>query len=309
MLTMITTLIASAISASAPIIYASVGETISQRSGVMNLGLEGIMLVGAIVGYSTAVRTHSLALAIVNVIIAGAILGLLYAFLTVTLHANQPVTGLAFVMLGTGLSGMMAKNVNPMAGIKAFTKVSIPVLGDIPVIGPMLFRQDPLIYALYILVPLLTWYVYRTRPGLKLRSLGENPGAMDAMGLNVFAMRYLYVILGSIIVAIGGAYVTLAYTPSWAEKITAGKGWIASALVIFAGWNPTMAALGGILFGAIEVLSIYIQSAGVSIPSDFLNMLPYFATVVVLIFSTGNFRKKHTSMPAAIGLPYDREAR
>ncbi|MDL2214427.1 ABC transporter permease [Clostridia bacterium OttesenSCG-928-O13] len=309
MLNTLSTLLASAISASAPIIFASVGETVSQRSGVMNLGLEGVMLVGAIVGYSTAVQTNSLPLAILHVVLAGALLGLLYAFLTVTLRTNQPVTGLAFVMLGTGLSGMMAKNVGSMGGFGAFAKMKIPVLGDIPLIGPMLFKQDMLVYILYILVPLATWYVYRTRGGLRLRALGENPGALDAMGLNVFALRYLYVMIGTIIVAIGGAYVTLAYTPSWAEKITAGKGWIASALVIFAGWNPTRAALGGILFGAIEVLALYIQSAGIPIPSDFLSMLPYFATVAVLILSTGNFRKKRAAMPAAIGAAYDREAR
>ncbi len=306
MFELIAVVVGAAISASAPIIYASLGETISQRSGVMNLGLEGVMLVGAIVGYKTATETGSLAAAMLMVVLSGALLGLLYAFLTVTMRTNQPVTGLAFVMVGEGLSGMLGKTVNAMANFGSFEKIGIPGLQSIPVLGQMLFRQDLLVYALYLLIPLLTWYIYRTR---KLRALGENPAAMDAVGLNVFLPRYLYVIVGTILVAIGGAYITLAYTPSWANNITAGKGWIASALVIFAAWNPARAALGGLLFDVIEIVGLRLQSSGVAISSNLLSMLPYVVTVIVLIFSTGSFRKKRTSMPSAIGLPYDREMR
>ena len=309
MFEMIAVVVGAAISASAPIIYASLGETISQRSGVMNLGLEGVMLVGAIVGYKTATETGSLAAAMLMVVLSGALLGLLYAFLTVTMRTNQPVTGLAFVMVGEGLSGMLGKTVNAMANFGSFEKIGIPGLQSIPVLGTMLFRQDLLVYALYLLVPFLTWYIYRTQPGLKLRALGENPAAMDAVGLNVFLPRYLYVIVGTILVAIGGAYITLAYTPSWANNITAGKGWIASALVIFAAWNPARAALGGLLFGVIEIVGLRLQSSGVAVSSNLLSMLPYVVTVIVLIFSTGSFRKKRTAMPSAIGLPYDREMR
>ncbi|MFI3312266.1 MAG: ABC transporter permease [Eubacteriales bacterium] len=310
MLDILVTIVAASICVSTPVIFASLGECISQRSGVLNLGLEGIMLVGAIVGYTTAARTNSLSTAIVYVLATGALLGLLYAILTITFRANQSVCGLAMVMFGSGLSGILGKNASAIATFATFTKFDIPVLSNIPVLGEMLFHQDALTYSLYLLVPLVTWYVYRTRWGLQLQALGENPAALDAMGLNVFAMRYIYVILGSAIVAVGGAYITLAYTPAWTDGITAGKGWIASAIVVFAAWNPTKAALGAIFFGAIEVISLRLQSMGVAVPSYFLSMLPYIATVIVLIISTGNFGKgRKTTMPAAIGIAYDREGR
>jgi simple sugar transport system permease protein len=196
-----------------------------------------------------------------------------------------------------------------MASFDTFVKVSIPGLSKIPILGPILFTQDYMVYALYILVPLATLFIAKTRPGLKLRALGEDPAVLDAAGLNVYGMRYLYVILGSAIVACGGAYVTLAYTPSWVDGITAGKGWIASALVIFSGWNPTRAALGALLFGGVEVIGLRLQSAGVAVPSYFLSMLPYVCTIIVLILSTGNFIKKRTQPPASLGKSYDREAR
>jgi simple sugar transport system permease protein len=204
---------------------------------------------------------------------------------------------------------MLGKGVKAMADLPTFRKTPIPLLSNIPFIGDAFFKQDYLIYTLYILVPLLTWFVYKTRPGMQLRALGENPAALDAMGKNVFTLRYLYTIFGSAIVAMGGAYITLAYTPSWTDEITAGKGWIAAAIVVFASWNPLKAALGAILFGAVEVFALRMQSAGIAIPSNFLSMLPYVATVVVLILSTGNFRRRRHPMPSAIGINYDREAR
>jgi len=309
MMTLICSIVAGAIAASASIIYASLGETISQRSGVMNLGLEGVMLVGAIVGYCTATATHSLGLSVLATLFAGALLGLLFAFLTVTMRANQAVCGLAMVMFGTGLSGMMGKSVSGAATFTGFSKISLPLLGNIPILGPIFFNQCVLVYALYILVPLATWWMFRTRTGMRLRALGENPAALDAMGMNVFAARYIYVIIGMAIVAMGGAYITLAYTTAWTEEMTSGKGWIAAAIVVFALWNPAKAALGSILFGLIEIVDLRLQSMGIPIPSYFLSMLPYIATVIVLIVSTGNFGKRYNRMPAAIAVPYDRESR
>lgn len=309
MTSIITAIVASAIRSSASVIYASVGESISQRSGVMNLGLEGVMLIGAVAGYITATNTNSLGMAVLVALLAGFAVGFLFAFLTITLRANQSVCGIAMVMFGTGMSGMLGKNINQIATFDYFTKIEVPGLSKIPILGPIFFNQDAMIYILYILIPVATWFIYHTRSGLVLRALGENPAALDAVGINVFLKRYIYVIVGSGIVALGGAYITLAYTPSWFDGITAGKGWIATAIVVFAAWNPTRAALGAILFGAIEVISLRMQSAGIPVPSYFLSMLPYIATVIVLIFSTGNFLKKHTSSPAAIGIPYDREER
>lgn len=309
MISMIVAVLSSAICSSASVIYASIGECIGQRSGVMNLGLEGVMLVGAVSGYITATNTNSLALAVLAAFLAGCAAGLLFAFLTVTLRVNQSVCGIAMVMFGTGLSGMLGKNINQIATFDYFTKLAIPGLSRIPLIGPVLFNQDLMIYALYLLIPAATWFIFRTRSGLQLRALGENPAALDAMGVNVFLQRYVYVTVGSGIVALGGAYITLAYTPSWFDGITAGRGWIATAIVVFAAWNPSRAALGALLFGAIEAVSLRMQSSGIPVPSYFLSMLPYIATVVVLILSTGSFLKKHTSAPAAIGVPYDREQR
>ena len=307
----IVSVISATLGYATPVIYASLGEIISQRAGVLNLGLEGVMLIGAVTGYITAVKTGSLALAILATLLAGALVGLFYSIMTITLQANQVVSGLALVTLGTGLSGFFGKPYTAISGIQSFKNVAVPGLSKIPVLGPMLFNQNVMVYALYILVPLACIYIYKTRPGLKLRALGENPGALDAAGLNIFRMRYLYVILGAAIVALGGAYITLAYTPGWQDSITAGKGWIASALVIFSSWNPAMAAAGALIFGGVEVLGLRLQVLfpNINIPTYFISMLPYVATVVALILSTGSFRKHRKPGPAALGTYYDREAR
>ncbi|MDD2427530.1 MAG: ABC transporter permease [Eubacteriales bacterium] len=302
-------ILAATLATSPPILYASLGEIFSERAGILNLGLEGIMLIGAVSGFMVGLSSESLFLAILATLAAGAIVGLVYAFLTVTLQANQTVAGLALVTVGSGLSGVLGRDVTGAAATVSFSNVAIPGLSKIPVIGPILFNQNPMVYALYILVPLAHFYIFKTRPGLKLRALGENPSALDASGTRVYLLRYLYVILGCSISALGGAYITLAYTPTWMIGITAGKGWIAAALVIFASWKPINAALGALLFGGIEVLGTRMQTMGVPISSYFINMLPYIFTVLVLIISTGDFRKSKSPVPAALGQPYDRESR
>lgn len=301
--------LAATLSTCAPIMYASLGEILSERAGVLNLGLEGVMLIGAVTGFVTGSLTHSLTLATLVALGSGALIGLLFAVLTVSLRANQIVCGLAIVTVGTGLSGVLGRTVSGMAASVSYTKIAIPVLSKIPYIGPIVFNQNLLIYGLFVLVPVLHVFIFKTRPGLKLRALGENPAALDAAGIRVFMLRYIYVIIGCALVSLGGAYITLAYTPSWIIGITAGKGWIAAALVIFASWKPVNAALGAILFGGIEVFGTRLQTMGVNVPSFFVNMLPYVCTVIVLILSTGNFRNNKSLAPAALGQPYDREAR
>ena len=291
------------------LLYATIGELFAQRAGIMNLGLEGIMLMGAVSGYMMDVKTHNLGLCMLVVILVGVIIGILYSFLTITLMANQTVCGLAVMTFGTGLSGFMGKVVTGVSANHEFGKIAIPLLSKIPVIGPGLFNQNILVYIMYFIIPISMYYIYRTRYGLLLRSLGENPGALDSAGYNVFAMRYGYVIFGCTMTAIAGAFLSLANTNFWNDGMTSGKGWIAAALVIFASWKPLQAMWGALLFGGVSIIGNYIKLIGWPIPSEFVAMLPYILTILVLILSTGSFRKKYTETPAALTIPYDRENR
>lgn len=302
-------ILGSAIISATPVLYACIGEIFSERAGVLNLGLEGIMLMGAVMAFITASSTSNLGLAILVTMLTGALMGLLYAFVTVTLRANQIVAGLAMVFFGTGLSGFLGKSVSGTAASVTFQHIAIPGLSNIPVVGQALFNQDLMVYTAYLIVPVAAFYIFKTRPGLKLRAVGENPGALDAVGVNVNLLRYGYVMLGCMLAAIGGAYLTLAYTPAWTDGMTAGKGWIALALVIFASWNPWKGLAGALLFGGIDVLGFRLQAVGVTIPSHIISMLPYACTVIVLILTTRNFLKKRNSVPAALGVSYFREDR
>lgn len=306
---LLVSIISTAIIYAVSVLYAAIGEIFSQRAGVMNLGLEGIMLMGAVSGYLVAVHKQNLGLAMLAVILVGAVLGLVFAFLTVTLQADQTVAGMAMLTFGTGLSGFIGKEVSGVSANLKFEQFDIPVLCKIPVIGQSFFHQDILVYAMYIIIPLSMIYIYKTRPGMLLRSLGENPATLDSAGYNVFALRYAYVIFGCAMTAVSGACVSLSYTNFWSDGMTSGKGWIAVALVVFASWNPIVAVFGALLFGAISVIGIDIQMYATSIPSQFFSALPYVATIVALIFTTGNFRKKRSSAPAALCIPYDREER
>jgi len=270
----ITSICAAAIVYAVSILYAAIGEIFSQRAGIMNLGIEGIMLMGAVSGFLTVYNTSNLVLALIAVILVGALLGLIFAFLTVTLGADQTVCGMAFLIFGSGLSGFIGKNVTGIASSVKFEKINIPLLSEIPVIGDIFFKQDLLVYFMYLIVPLSIFYIYRTRPGMILRALGENPAALDAAGINVFALRYAYVIFGCAMTAISGACISLSYTNFWNEGMTGGKGWIAFSLVAFSRWNPAGAALGALLFGAISIIGINMQIYLPGIPSQFYGMLP-----------------------------------
>ncbi|MBQ2627210.1 MAG: ABC transporter permease [Eubacterium sp.] len=307
--TLLISIISTAVVYAVTVLYAAIGEIFAERAGVMNLGLEGIMLMGAVSGYLVAVHRQNLALAMLVVIVVGAALGLVFAFLTVSLQSDQTVAGMAMLTFGTGLSGFIGKEVSGVNANLAFSPIAIPGLSKIPVIGPSLFNQSILVYIMYVIIPVSMIYLYKTRAGMILRALGENPAALDSAGYNVYALRYAYVIFGSVMTAVSGACISLDYTNFWSDGMTSGKGWIAVALVVFAAWNPLIAVFGGLLFGAISIIGIDIQMYFPQVPSQFFSALPYVATIIALIFTTGNFRKRRSSAPAALTIPYDRESR
>jgi len=300
---------ATAITAGTPILYAALGEILTERAGILNLGVEGMMLTGAVCGFIIALKTANPWYGVLTAMLAGGAVALIHALLTITLKANQVVSGLALTMFGTGLSGYIGKSFVGMPLPVPFHKVALPGLSKIPVIGPVFFNQDPMVYLSYFLVLALWFFTFRTRSGLYLRAVGENPAAADSMGVNVFRIRYLYVVLGGMLAGIGGAYLSLYYVPSWMENITAGRGWIAVALVIFATWNPANALWGSYLFGGIDALGFRLQTLHVDVSPYFLKMLPYLFTVAVLILVTKRNMVKRIGSPQALGLPYDREER
>lgn len=305
-----------AIFAGTSLIFATVGEILTERSGILNLGLEGTMIMGAVSGFAAAYHTDNAYLGVLAGMAAGAILGLIHAIATVTLRTDQVVAGLAITIGGTGLASFLGQKLGPGGGPLVgligprFVEVPIPGLSSIPVVGDILFNRDQLVYLMYLLVPAVWYYLYRTRPGLHLRAVGENPQATDALGVNVFRTRYIYTVVGGALVGLGGAHISLAYTPGWSENLTGGRGWIAIALVIFATWNPARAVLGALLFGGVNAIQFRLQAEGTTISANLLNMTPYILTVVVLVAVTylEAFRKR-VGAPAALGLPYNREER
>lgn len=295
------------ISAGTPLLYAALGEVVVERSGVLNLGIEGMMLVGAVTGFLVAVHTANLGLALLATMGVGVALGLLFAIFAVSLRTEQVVTGLAMTLFGTGLSAYLGSSLIGHATPVAFHPFSIPVLSGIPVLGPILFQQDLFVYASYLLVPLVWVFFRSTRPGLHLSVVGEEPAAADALGVNVALIRYLATMFGGLMAALGGVYLSLSYTPSWVENITAGRGWIAIALVIFATWQPVRVMLGAYLFGFIAVFSLHLQALGIHVSSFFLNMTPYLVTIVALVITNRATIRRRLGMPTALGRAYVRE--
>jgi simple sugar transport system permease protein len=299
-------LLAHAIQAGTPLLLATVGEIYSERSGVLNLGLEGIMIMGALTAFLVSFRTGDIALAIVAAAIVGALLSLIHAFVSITLKANQIVSGLAISIFGLGVSGFLGR---PLIGQIAnkLRPTSIPLLQDIPVLGPILFSGDVLIY-FSIVVSLVLWFVlFRTKFGLNIRSVGENPSMADSLGVNVDLTRYVCVLVGGVLGGLGGAYLSIVYTPLWIEGMTAGRGWIAIALTIFAVWNPLRAILGAYLFGGVMALQFRLQAIGIGTETpQLLLMLPYFVTIGTLVLMSTATLKKRVGVPAALGNPYVR---
>ncbi len=315
-LALLVSILTVTIQAGTSLVFATIGEIFTERSGILNLGLEGIMIMGAVSGFAAAYHSDNLLVAVLVAMLVGGLLASIHAFLTITFRTDQVVTGLALTLFGTGLASFLGQRLGPggkplvgEVGPK-FTKVAIPLLSKIPFLGEALFRQDPLVYFMYLLVPLAAYYIYKTRPGLHLRAVGENPATADAMGINVTRTRYIYTIFGGMLIGLGGAHLSLAYTPGWTENLTGGRGWIAIALVIFATWDPWRAVIGAILFGGVNAIQFRLQAAGTTIPAAFLGMLPYLFTIIVLVLITflETFRKR-VGAPAALGLPYVREER
>jgi general nucleoside transport system permease protein len=289
------------------ILIATCGGVLTARAGVLNLGIEGMMLMGCVAGFGAAAVTGIPWAGLLAALIIGALMGFLYAIVVIEFKANQAVTGLAFVMLGTGLSGFLGRAFVGRPLAQTFTPVKVPLLGDIPILGQAVFNQDLLVYLSLLMVPALWWFIFRSRPGLHLRAVGENPAAADAAGIRVGAERYLYTVLGGALIGAAGAYLSLAYSPAWLENMTGGRGWIAVALVVFSGWNPFGAIVGAYLFGGVDAITLRLQAAGAGISPFALNALPYILTVLVLILSASG--KRRIVGPAALGQAYDRETR
>jgi general nucleoside transport system permease protein len=301
--------LSAAIPAGTAILYACLGELISERSGILNLGVEGMMLMGALGGVAVTMWTGTAWVGVLGAIGAGAAMASLHAILTVGIRANQVVSGLALTLFGGGLSAFLGRNLVGDPLPDKFSSVSIPLLGDIPKVGEILFDQDPLVYLSYAVAPVLWYFIFKTQAGLHLRSIGENPAAADAMGVPVNWLRFMYVIIGGGFAGLGGAVISLGTNPGWTEGMTAGRGWIAIALVIFAGWNPAWAVGGAYLFGGVQAGQFQLQSVGVGVSPFFLNMLPYLFTVIVLVIASGDFARKRIGAPAALGRPFMREER
>ncbi len=292
------------IMAGTPLLLGTLGEIYAERAGILNLGIEGMMIMGAITAFSVNHLTGSILLGVLVAMLVGGLLSLIHAFVSISLRSNQVVSGLALTMFGLGLSGLIGRNYIGIPG-KSLKKIPIPGLENIPILGRVIFQQDLLIYLSLILVPILWFLLFRTKTGIIIRSVGEDPSAADAMGINVHLVRYFCVILGGAMAGLSGAYLSLRLAPAWIEGMTAGRGWIVVALTIFAMWNPSRALIGAYLFGGVEVLQFRLQPFG--IPPSFLGMLPYLATIVVLLIGSKETLKKKMGAPAALGLPYSRE--
>ena len=302
--------IAAAVGAAVPIALAGLGELLAERSGVLNLGLEGMMLVGAVVAFLVGDGTGNLWLALVLGMAAAAGLALVHAFLSVTLRANQIVSGLALVIFGTGLSTFVGKPVEGTPLATDLRAVGLGPLADLPVLGPVLFRQDPLVYVTVVLAAAIAWYLDRTRPGLAVRAVGESPATADSTGIDVSRIRYVHVVVGGALAGAGGAYLILAQVPAWSQDgTTSGLGWIALALVVFASWNPWRVLFGALLFGLARRANFFLQDAGVDVPAELLSMLPYVLTIVVLVVWGSRDLRRRMGAPAALGLAFVRDER
>ena len=291
------------ITASTPLVLAAIGELVCERSGVLNLGVEGMMVMGAVGAFIASQATGSPYIGMVAGLATGAVFSLLFGFLTLTLVANQVATGLALTILGQGLSAMIGEHYVGKAGIK-MPALDIPFLSDIPVIGPLLFSQDLFFYLSIALVVGTSWFLFKTRKGLVLRSVGDNHASAHALGINVIGIRYLAVMFGGACAGLAGAQLSLVYTPQWSENMAAGRGWIALALVVFASWRPWGVLVGGYLFGAVTIGQLHAQAFGIAIPAQFLSALPYVVTVVVLVIISQNRRMTLINTPAALGKPF-----
>lgn len=296
-------LVASTLAAGTPLAIAGLGLLVNERAGVINLGAEGLMLVAAVTGFAVAANTANPWLAFVAGAGAGALLAAFFGWLVVWLNANQYATGLALTLFGNGFSAFVGVS---YVGRKLDVPLnhSVPVLGDLPFLGPALFRQHPLAYAAVALAFFLGWFFWRTRTGLVTRAVGESPDAAHALGYRVRLIRLAAVTAGGALCGVAGTFLSVAYTPLWVEGMVAGRGWIALALTVFATWRPGRLLLGAYLFGGVTMLQLTLQAQGVQIPAQFMNMLPYLATVLVLVLISRNPAWIRLNMPTSLGKPF-----
>jgi general nucleoside transport system permease protein len=312
--------------AATPLLLAAMGELVVERSGVLNLGVEGMMIMGAVAAFGVALSTGSPWLGMIAGMVAGALFSLLFGFLTLTLVTNQVATGLALTLLGLGLSGMLGESFVGQPGVKLGTIADIPLIGAVfawasglPFVGRLLFGQDPFFYISILLTLGVAWFLFRTRAGLTLRSVGDNHTSAHALGIDVIGIRYLAVMFGGACAGLAGAQMSLVYVTQWIENVTAGRGWIALALVVFATWRPWRVLAGAYLFGAVRLAELHLQAINFnflpdwlawlgaaikSVPSQFLAALPYLATIVVLVLISRNRRLTMVNTPASLGRPF-----
>jgi simple sugar transport system permease protein len=291
------------ITAATPLLYAALGELITEKSGVLNLGVEGMMLVGAVCGFAAVHYSGSASLGVLGGAAAGALLSLMFAALVLGFQASQVATGLALTIFGVGLSAMLGQDLVGVA-YDGLPKVAIPFLSDLPIVGTLLFNHDMLVYGSILLVVLVWWFLKYSRSGLILRAVGDSHDAAHAMGYPVVRIRLLAILFGGAMSGIAGAYLSLAYSPMWIENMSAGRGWIALALVVFATWRPGRVLLGAYLFGSISILQLHAQALGIAVPSQVMSMLPYLATIVVLVLISRDQNKIKLNSPASIGKPF-----
>ena len=288
------------ITASTPLLLAATGELVTEKAGVLNLGVEGMMLVGAIAAFATAVSTGSGLLAILVGAFSGVAVAAIFAVLTLTFLANQVATGLALTIFGVGLSALIGSSFVGIS-LEPLPQLNVEFLSTLPILGELLFGHDVLVYLSFIMILLAGYFLSKTRPGLILRAVGESHDSAHALGYSVLTVRYLAVLFGGFMSGLAGSYLSLVYTPLWAENMTAGRGWIALALVVFGTWRAGRIAFGAYLFGAITILQLHVQGWGINIASQFMTMLPYIATVIVLVFISSDKIKIRINAPQSIG--------
>jgi simple sugar transport system permease protein len=300
-------LVTGTVIAATPLIYAALGELVAERAGVLNLGVEGMMLVGALAAFAVSVSTGSLLAGYAAAMFASMLLALLFAVLTLSLQTNQVATGLALTLFGLGLSAFAGRKYTGLP-IEGLQPVSIPGLSRLPILGPLLFNFDAAVYGSILLYFALNHVLNRTRAGLQLRAVGESPSIAHSLGQPVMLTRYLAVLFGGATSGIAGAYLSTALTPMWVEGISAGRGWIALALVVFATWKPLRVLLGAYLFGGVTLLQLHAQGLGIRVPSEILSMLPYAATIVVLVIICRDPKTILLNQPASLGKCYHPDA-
>ncbi len=306
---LVASLLHDAVRSGTPLLLGTLGEIYAERSGVLNLGVEGMMIIGAVTGFGVTLATGNVWAGILLGAIVGGLSALIHAFLSITLRANQVVSGLALTMFGLGISGLIGGLFVGIPLSSPLRPISVPLLSNLPILGYFLFKQDPLVYLSMALVPLLWFILFRTKAGINIRSVGESPATADTLGVNVYKLRYLCVFFGGLLSGLGGAYLSVAYRPAWTEGMTAGIGWIVIALTIFSMWSPGRALIGSYLFGGVEALQYRLQPPppyGLGISPNILAMLPYVLAVIVLLAGTRETIRKRMGAPSALGTPYIR---